>query len=501
MMAALPGDLRRTPCHNRALAMLRGDSAAVGAAARARPSVEKLLAPALGFGLPGLAVLVAILVIRPFYGVMDDAALLTLVQDVGRHGFFEVYGDRVWADIWGWGMVRPLYWAFAYVHYRAGSDSATVLHVINWAATSGALLAIGYGLSRAFRVPGARRPLFLGLFGAAVFVFPWTLDLYAFPSLQEKWVLLAAALGLVWFADPRRRVGPWVWYGTSAAVLLLGAATKAQFLVYAPAFLLILLDQRRRRETPTARIVFVLALSAAIAICLSLIGAHGSYTSQFGPEHVDEQLRSHYLWLLTALTAVWTGYALVRHRRGGGSLLTDLIPTAVFCAFVVVFAQWPGFIFPLLAPAAAGAFALAVTRSPDLRLTAVLLAGATVWAVVWVGVRTNELYGSLASIGQFVNSSEARSIAARGEPVYISCEEGSGAIAAYLRRRSGGDLNVEGDAGVPWTAARGHEPPPRFGWALADAHLCPALVVPDKWTAVWRPDAKGGFVLYRRKGP
>jgi hypothetical protein len=478
--------------------MLREDSAVAAAAVRARPLATKLLAPTVGFGLPALAVLVAIFVIRPYYGVMDDAALLSLVEDVGRRGFFDVYGDKVWADIWGWGMVRPLYWALAYVHYSAGSDSATVLHVVNWAATSGALLAIGYGLARAFRVPAGRRPLFLGLYGAAAFVFPWTLDLYAFPSLQEKWVFLAAALALVWFADPRAGLPAWLWYATSAAVLGLGAATKAQFLIFAPAVVLVVADQRRRRETSTARVVSVAAACVAIAVGLSLIGAHGSYTSQFGPAHIDEQLHSHYLWLLGVLTAAWTVYAVARARRGGGSLLTDLIPTATFCAFVVVFAQWTGFIFPLLAPAAAGAFALAVSRFADRRLIAVVLTGATVWAVAWVGVRLNELYGSLASIGEFVHSAQARQLAARGEPVYISCQEGSGAIAAYLRRQNGGQLNVQGEAGVPWTAAGGSEPPPQFKWALADAHLCPALIAPGKWVAVWRPSAKGGFVLYRR---
>src|SRR5262249_57957432 len=91
MMAAPPGALRRLACHNRTRAMLRGDSAAVEAAARPPPAAERLLAPAVGFGLPALAVLVAIFVIRPFYGVMDDAALLTLLQAVGRNGVLHVY--------------------------------------------------------------------------------------------------------------------------------------------------------------------------------------------------------------------------------------------------------------------------------------------------------------------------------------------------------------------------------------------------------------------------
>ena len=54
------------------------------------------------------------------------------------------------------------------------------------------------------------------MYGAAVFVYPWTLDLFAFPSYQEKWVVLAAALGLLWFAEPRERLPAWQWYAVSA---------------------------------------------------------------------------------------------------------------------------------------------------------------------------------------------------------------------------------------------------------------------------------------------
>ncbi len=476
--------------------MLRGDAAAAAPAVGARPALPRL-APVLGFGAPALAVLVAILVIRPYYGVMDDAALLALVQQVGHDGFLGVYGHHVWSDIWFWGMVRPYYWALAYVEYRLGSGSATVLHVLNWAATGLSLLAAGYGLARALRVPAHTRAIFLGVYGASVFVFPWTLDLFAFPSLQEKWVILAAAACLVWLAEPRRELEPALWYAATASLLVLGSLTKAQFLVFAPAFCLLLLHQRLRRESTTARLVFAIAICAAIAVVLSLVAEHGSYTGQFGPSHVPTQLRNHYLWLLAALTAAWTVYALARWRSGRGTLALDLVPTLVFCAFVVVFAQWTGFVFALLAPTSAAAVALAVSRLPEQRLAAVALGAAVVWAVVWVGVRTNELYGSLASIGQFVHSPVARELAERHVPVYISCEEGSGAISAYLRRAQGEPLSVEARAGVPWTAAGGSEPPPRFRYALVDAHLCPALIVPGRWQVVWRPSA-GGFVLYRR---
>ena len=65
--------------------------------------------------LPLVAVLVAILVFGPFYGIEDDATLLGMVAQVGHDGFWQVWWNHVSADFGTWGMVRPFYWALAYV--------------------------------------------------------------------------------------------------------------------------------------------------------------------------------------------------------------------------------------------------------------------------------------------------------------------------------------------------------------------------------------------------
>ena len=87
-----------------------------------------------------------------------------------------------------------------------------MLYVVNWAVTGAMLAFAGFAAARAFRVRPAGLPTFLAVYGAAVFVYPWTLDLFAFASYQEKWVVLAAALGLLWFAEPRERLPAWLWY-------------------------------------------------------------------------------------------------------------------------------------------------------------------------------------------------------------------------------------------------------------------------------------------------
>ena len=223
--------------------------------------------PAAGIGLPLLAVLVAILVLDPYYGVVDDAILLGYSQ-VAAADFPGEWADRVRSDVTSWGMVRPFYWALAYAEYNVGAEGPTALYVLNWAVTGAILAFAGFAIARAFRVARDRLPVFLGVYGAAVFVYPWTLDLFAFPSYQEKWVVLAASLGLLWFAEPRERLPTWQWYAVSALVIGLGSLTKAQFVVFLPAFLLLVLDHRRERRGSWWRVGAVTAMGVTAALAL-----------------------------------------------------------------------------------------------------------------------------------------------------------------------------------------------------------------------------------------
>jgi hypothetical protein len=455
--------------------------------------------PLAGFGIPLLAVLLAIVTIEPYYGVVDDGALLGYVSQVGHEGFVDAWSGRVWTDIWSWGMVRPFYWAIAYVQYRAGTEDPLVLYTMNWAALGAILVFAGFALTRAFRIPPGRRSVFLAVYGAAVFVYPWTLDLFAFASYQEKWVVLAAAAGLLWFAEPRDHVSAPVWYTVSLLVVVLGSLTKAQFLIFVPAFLLLIVDAQREARGSWRRVGAVAGAGALVAIVFRVVAWHGEYTQGYGLGNVPAQLRAHFLWLQSGFALAWLVYVLVRERRGTGTLLRDLIPIAVFVSFVVVFAQWAGgFLYSLTGFVFAGAFALLVSRLRSKTLVGVVLVATLVWACAWVRVRTNELYSSLESIGEFARSAPARQLAAKGVPVYISCQEGSQAIAGYVRREQGLPLNVRPQDAAPWSSAKGLEPPPGFRYALADDRLCPASIDPTRWQRAWTPSRSGGFILYRR---
>jgi hypothetical protein len=481
--------------------MARAETEALSAPRRAvRRASERALPVVIGFGAPFLAVLLAILVIKPYYGIVDDAFAFGLVRAVHSRGFVHAYWHQFWSDAYGGGQIRPFYWAQEYVEYRAGLHHPTLLYVVNWALTATCLFVAGLGLARALRVPRTRVPFFLGVYGAAVLVFPWTLDLFAFPSPQERWVALSAGVALLWFADARERVPAVAWYGISALVLAFGVLSKATFLVFGPALVLLLLDQRRRGSGSWARFAWVVGLCAAGVALIRIAGAHGGYTSQFSLGNVPDQLHSRYLWLFVLLAAVWAVYVLVRQRRGAGTLLTDLIPLATVAAFVLAYLQWQGWVFHVIGFVAAGSFALVVSRLRNVRLATAVLAASIVWALAWTYIRTGELYGSLASIGEFARSPQALVLARQQVPVYISCEEGSGTIAGYVEREQGTPIRVRPHEAVSSTHAKGATPPPGFPYALVDAHLCPARLSRGEWHVVWKPSRSGGFTLYRRIG-
>ena len=320
----------------------------------------------------------------------------------------------------------------------------------------------------------ARRSVFLAIYGAAVFVYPWTLDLFAFASYQEKWVVLAAALGLLWFAEPRERAaGRRVVRDQRARyrARLTDEGAGYQF-VFMPAYVLLALDARREGRGSWRRVATVAGIGALAALALRAVAWHGDYTKDFGLHNVPEQLRSHYI-------GFWAHWRSLDGLCARPPLPWRVRPpsrpdtAAVFVSFVAVFAQWPGgFLFSVLGFVAAGAFALVVSRTRSEVLIAVAVVGSIVWASAWIWVRTDELYSSLSSIGEFARSAPARALAESGKPVYVSCQEGSYAIASYVSWKQGMPLEVRPQTAVPWTSAKGTAPPPQFRFALADSHLC-----------------------------
>ncbi len=185
-------------------------------------------------------------------------------------------------------MVRPFYWGLAYGEYRIGAEGRRRSTLVNWLATGAALLAAGLALASAFRVRCTElAPSSSALYGAAVFVFPWTLDLFAFPSYQEKWVMLGAALALlvVRLAAPRAS-GLGVVRGQRARHRASARRRRRSSSSICRRSCCSSLHQRNRGEASWARVAFVTAIGIAAAVALRAVAWYGSYTSDFSTDNV-----------------------------------------------------------------------------------------------------------------------------------------------------------------------------------------------------------------------
>ena len=450
--------------------------------------------------IPFLAVILWIAVLDPYYGPMDDANLLGMAHWIWSPDYWATWWSAMQNDVTTWGMIRPFYWALAELQYQLGHSQPIVLFAVNWAVTTAVLVFAGVAMTRVFVVPVGRRPLFMAAYAAAAIGFPWTLDLYAFPSLQEKWVILAAAIGFWWFSRPRERFSAPGWYAISLLVIVAGSLTKAQFVVFLPAFALLTLDTTRERKASPSRLLFVIAVSVIVAAALRIVATYGSYTTSYGLQNVSTQLHSKYLWLLVALGAVWSVYA-IRVHRSAGSRIREFVPIAVLVTFIGVFLQWNSFLFSVISFVAAASLALVVSRIDRRGLALAAVGVAVVCSLGWSWARAGELFGSLSSIGQFTRSAEIRQLAEEGRRVYVSCSEGSHAFARYAQREAGVTVRFDPGSGPAWSVAKGTAPPPGFTWAFVDDHMCPAVVDSSTWTAVWRPSRAGGFTLYQKTIP
>ena len=381
------------------------------------------LLPAAGIGLPLLAVLVAILVLEPYYGVVDDAILLGYAQ-VAATDFPGEWADRVWSDISSWGMVRPFYWALAYGEYSAGADSPTALYLVNWAATGAVLAFAGYAISPG--VPRRARPRS----GSSSRYTERRSSSTRGRSISSR----SRATRRSGSCSPRRsgcsgsrsrgsacRRGSGM--RPAPLVIVLGATTKAQFVVFLPAFCLLVLDHRREGRASWWRVAGVTALGGTAALALRVVAWHGDYTEGFGLSNVLDQLGSAVPLARRGLRARVNGVHVraaqaacseTSSRRPSSLPLSSSSRSGREASSGPSSDSWPR--APSRLPS--GVFA------PPALATAALVAS-LVWACTWIVVRTDELYSSLTSIGEFARSAPARALAADGTPVYISCEEGS----------------------------------------------------------------------------
>ncbi len=443
---------------------------------------------------PALLVLVEILRLRPFFGLMDDAGLMQLALTIRQNGLLHTTLDYARGDL-AWGMFRPFYPAMTWLLYGTAGDRPLVLFVLNYFLAAACLLALGFAffaayqarLARPWRAPLERGSL-VALYFLAVLAFPWTHDLFLHPSLQEKLVLVAGAGALVWFARGGERLHPFPRLALSAVILAAGFSTKAQFIIFVPVILALVVNRAAAGRLPRAEAAAIFALSIAFALALKWIAANGSYTGKFGATHSLHHLKKPVVTALIgcALISMAMSWRMLEKRTLWAWLVGSL-PALMIFSYLAIFLQWgiEGYLLSSIGSAVAMTAALLGTCMRG-KWNAIYSAALVLASLGISAYRSEAFFSRLGDIGRIVSSPEIERIASERAQVYMNCEEGAGAMQFYVKHFRGLDVRI-----LP--APKEGMPPGSY--LIGDTKLCPAQGGGRRLVLAGR--RAGGFCIFR----
>jgi hypothetical protein len=356
------------------------------------------------------------------------------------------------------------------------------------------------------------RPLLVETSGATVATFfsvailwPFTSDLFFFPSLQEKFVILGAAGLLSWAHMARRNP-----QGISTWVLLLllvpvAFTTKLHIVVFVPGVLLALWIGTVSSSKPglcAARLVASLVMVGA-SVALGALALFGNYTSERRGGAFDLTRLSEWRFLFLAGVTVavallcaylrWTG----ADRRGAEAQIICLMFLVTLVGAFLVWDVYQRHLAIASVMVAGSAASFTAVLGPRARV--VIAAATLVLACAWQMYRLPHVFSSLGSFGDFIRSEQAENLAEQEAVVYSTCYEARFNYELYAIRE-----------GVPGLG---------FGWlddsedpnlalirdsgevlVLADHVLCPLSA--SSWydetkdvAVVWESDRGRGFQL------
>jgi len=458
---------------------------------RVNESVTRWLA------LATLFVVTATVIIRekPYFGNMDDglwlrdAAALPLTDFVMSGGHLSFGSPRQSSFLGLWPLYRMAVEPMAF--FLVNALVVLLCLVAFWWAFR-PLLA---------RSSGAAMVTFL----AVAICWPFTADLFFFPSLQEKFIILGAAGLLGWVRLARRKpecVSTWI---LLALLVPFAFTTKLHIVVFVPGVLLALWaggSGASRAGLRRARVVASLVIIGASGV-LGALALFGDYTRERRGDAFELTRLAEWRFLLVAgvTVAVALAYAFVwrvglaRVETGAHGVCLTFLMTMVG-AFLVwdVYQRHLAIVSVMIAGSAAS---FTVSLGPRARFavaaTALVLAGA------WQMYRLPHVFSSLGSFGDFIRSGQAADLAEQETVVYSTCYEARYNYELYAVR--------EGLDGL------------KFGWlddldrlplasegtsaqvlVLADHVLCPLAAsehfgAAEEVSEVWQSGRSRGFRL------
>jgi hypothetical protein len=110
-------------------------------------------------------------------------------------------------------------------------------------------------------------------------------------------------------------------------------------------------------------------------------------------------------------------------------------------------------------------------------------------ALVWITWRVPQIYQPLASIQEFLTSTEAQRLGEQEEVVGVFCPEAPTHFNRYAVSEGIADLQFE------WTGDGLED----LEFVLGDSRLCPFNLETADWELRWESQSGKGYSLYRNK--
>jgi len=386
-------------------------------------------------------VLGGVIYYKPFWGFMDDAVhIFTMVPTIERDGILRALWNYSQGDL-AWGMFRPTYALMVYPLYKPGIVwGPSLTFFIN---ALFALVCVGYCGSVLARIVAVRREWVL--VGSAAFFYQY--DLFQYPSLQEKLILIFGALfvRLAWGPLVRDR---YTHFFLFAVVFLLGVFSKASFMIYFSMAIWAYFSAHKERLFLRREAAFYARLGAFLLIGFCAIGffafisARGGYTNQYSFTKVMPNLLS----IDGALFVVPLGLFILWILKEPKLFLAQPERLTAFwgvLAFLVIFLPWgiKAYIQSVIGPVlvclcvqlAEGFFSRIPQRVWQIPLAALALATAA--------YRIPNMFTRLHDIGMAVKAVpdwERQGV----KEIFLSCWEGSDSMRLYAEKFAQSSLKV-----------------------------------------------------------
>lgn len=433
-----------------------------------------------------IAIAAAVLIFSPYFGNMDDSVHMELAGQAGPWVFHH-FGDPAT------GFVRHASWVLIWPQYAvaAATHSAELLYIANALLVFLILLVFGLAARAYFAWP--KGSAYVVLIGSAL-AWPYFAELFVFPSLQEKAVILGASLLLWWSGRARQSDRMWLTVALLLAASVIALTTKTQIVLLLPGLVASLWLGPHWKQPGSILRPLAAALWIAGAVALLWLAVAGDYAaSTRGGEGVGGlgALSDRRLLLLLTILGAYSLALLLRWRLSTFDA-RSLVPWIWIATSASAFLVWEVRNY-YLAVAAMGVSVAVAQVASWIKPRPVAIGVACLamsLGILMSATRSTTIFSITGSFRVFLSSTEVRELDAAAAEVGVGCAEAPTHFNRYAQW-----MGLESLTFYDATGGRRDSSP----WLLADDRLCPLAITADS-TVIWSPPRNPGYVLHSVNG-